>query len=132
MTAYTDSTGRVWHGCASAADVEAFIAQERREQLGAAIRARREALGVSLRQTARAVKRSPGWLSDVETARGGWSRMSPATLDEVVGLLGVDGATRDRWHSLAGYVEPGLLDALLADPQAWGDVRALLAGRAKR
>ena len=50
MTAYTDTTGRVWHGCASAADVEAYVAQERRDQLGASIRARREALGVSLHQ----------------------------------------------------------------------------------
>jgi transcriptional regulator with XRE-family HTH domain len=127
VTAYTDSTGRKWHGCASVADVEAYVAQERREQLGAAIRARREALGVSLRQTARALRRSPGWLSDVETARGGWSRLSPSTLDEVVGLLGVDGATHDLWHSLAGYVEPGLLRALLSAPERWGDVRAVLA-----
>ena len=47
-------------GCASAADVEAYVAQERQEQLGASIRARREALDVSLRATTRTVKRSPG------------------------------------------------------------------------
>lgn len=129
MSTYVDTDGREWHGCASAADVEAYVAQERRERLGAELRARREALGKSLRQTARALRRSPGWLSDVETARGGWSRLSPATLDEVVGLLGVDGPTRDRWHSLAGGVEPGLLAALLAQPERWDDVRALLAGR---
>ena len=132
MSAYVSRRGVVYHGNADAEACEEMDRWNARCDLGAEIRARREALGKSLRQTARALRRSPGWLSDVETARGGWSRMSPATLDEVVGLLGVDGATRDRWHSLAGYVEPGLLDALLADPQAWGDVRALLAGRAKR
>lgn len=131
MSAYTDSTGRVRYGFASAEEMESFVATERRECLGAEIRARREAIGKSLRQTARALRRSPGWLSDVETARGGWSRMSPATLDEVVGLLGVDGATHDRWHALAGYVEPGMLAALLAHPERWDDVRALLAGRGR-
>jgi transcriptional regulator with XRE-family HTH domain len=98
------------------------------ESLGAEIRARRESLGRSLRQTARALRRSPGWLSDVETARGGWSRLSPSTLDEIVGLLGVDSATRDRWHALAGHVAPDLTEALLAHPERWAEVRALLAG----
>jgi transcriptional regulator with XRE-family HTH domain len=96
--------------------------------LGAELRARRESIGMSLRATARALRRSPGWLSDVETARGGWSRLSPATLDEVARLLDVDGATHDRWHSLVGGVEPQMLAALLAAPERWGDVRALLAG----
>jgi transcriptional regulator with XRE-family HTH domain len=111
-----------------AAALDAHCDAEDRETLGAEIRARREALGRTLRQTARALRRSPGWLSDVETARGGWSRLSPSTLDEIVGLLGVDAATHDRWHALAGHVEPGLLRALLDAPERWGDVRAMLAG----
>ena len=41
--------------------------------------------------------------------RDGRMRASPATLDEIIGLLGVDGATHDRWHALAGHVAPDLV-----------------------
>ena len=40
MSAYTDSTGRVRYGFASAEEMESFVATERRECLGAEIRAR--------------------------------------------------------------------------------------------
>jgi len=124
----TDRSGRECHGTADAAALDAHCDAEDRETLGAEIRARREALGRTLRQSARALRRSPGWLSDVETARGGWSRLSPSTLDEIVGLLGVDSATHDRWHALAGHVEPSLLRVLLDAPERWAAVRAMLAG----
>ena len=124
MTAYTDSTGRVWQGCASAADVEAFIAQERREQLGAAIRARREALGVSLRQTARAVKRSPGWLSRVEL---GHETPGEDALERLALRLECEPAEQERWAALAGIIPRSLRAALCEHPERWGDVRAVLA-----
>ena len=124
MTAYTDSTGRVWQGCASAADVEAFIAQERREQLGAAIRARREALGVSLRQTARAVKRSPGWLSRVEL---GHEMPGEDALERLALRLECEPATQAEWMAAAGIIPRALRGALCEHPERWGDVRAVLA-----
>ena len=128
MTAYTDSTGRVWQGCASAADVEAFIAQERREQLGAAIRARREALGVSLRQTARAVKRSPGWLSRVEL---GHETPGEDALERLALRLECEPATQAEWMAAAGIIPRSLRAALCEHPERWGDVRAVLARGAK-
>lgn len=124
----TDRTGREAHGTAPVEALNAHCDAEDRESLGAEIRARREALGRSLRQTARALRRSPGWLSDVEHARDGRMRASPATLDEIIGLLGVDAATHDRWHALAGHVAPDLVAALLDAPERWDAVRALLAG----
>lgn len=123
-----DRTGREAHGTAPVEALNEHCDAEDRETLGAEIRARRESLGRTLRQTARALRRSPGWLSDVETGRGGWSRLSPSTLDEIIGLLGVDAATHDRWHALAGHVAPDLAAALLAHPERWGDVRAVLVG----
>lgn len=124
MTAYTDTTGRVWQGCASAADVEAYVAQERREQLGASIRARREALGVSLRQTARAVKRSPGWLSRVEL---GHETPGEDALERLALRLECEPEEQSRWMALAGIIPRALRGALLAQPERWGDVRAVLA-----
>jgi len=124
VTAYTDTTGRVWQGCASAADVEAYIAQERREQLGAAIRARREALGVSLRQTARAVKRSPGWLSRVEL---GHETPGEDALERLALRLECEPEEQSRWMALAGIIPRSLRAALCEHPERWGDVRAVLA-----
>ncbi len=124
MTAYTDTTGRVWQGCASAADVEAFIAQERREQLGAAIRARREALGVSLRATARAVERTPGRLSRVEL---GHETPGVDALERLALRLECDPAEQARWMALAGIIPRALRAALCERPERWGDVRAVLA-----
>ena len=124
MTAYTDTTGRVWHGCASAADVEAYVAQERREQLGASIRTRREALGVSLRATARAVKRSPGWLCDVETGR---RTPGEDALERLALRLECEPATQAEWMARAGIIPRSLHAALCEHPERWGDVRAVLA-----
>ena len=41
--------------------------------------------------------------------------------------MSVDDAMRDRWHALAGHVDPELIAALLAAPERWDAVRALLA-----
>lgn len=127
-----DRKGREWRGTAPAEAIDAHCDAEDRESLGAEIRERREAIGRYLRQTARALRRSPGWLSDVEHARDGRMRASPSTLDEIIGLLGVDAATRDRWHALAGHVAPDLVATLLDAPERWGEVRAMLAGEVGR
>ena len=123
MSAYTDTTGRVWHGCASAADVEASVAQERREQLGAAIRAHLACYGA---QSALAVTCgvSAACISDVVHGRKG---ASGELVNRIAAALAVDDATRDQWCALAHRVEPGLLRALLSQPERWGDVRAALA-----
>lgn len=53
--------------------------------------------------------------------------VSASLLDRMADALGVDSITRDRWHSLAGHVAPDVAAALLASPERWGEVRALLA-----
>lgn len=91
-------------------------------RLGAEIRARRESLGVTLREMARAVGLSPSTLSLAE--RGG-----PVIGAEGVGAIAselrVDDATRERWLALSGRLPADLLAVLLAHPERWGDVRAL-------
>lgn len=123
MSAYTDSTGRVWQGCASAADVEAYVTQERREQLGAAIRSHLTSYGA---QSALAVTCgvSAACISDVVHGR---KAPSGELVNRIAAALAVDDATRDQWCALAHRVEPGLLRALLSQPERWGDVRAALA-----
>lgn len=93
--------------------------------LGAEMRARREALGFTLRRAARACRRSPAWLSRVERGDTG-----PGTegIGAMAGLLGINAATYDRWVALAGHMAPDLEAMLLAAPERWADVRALLTG----
>jgi transcriptional regulator with XRE-family HTH domain len=95
-----------------------------RETLGAEIRARREAIGLGLRELARIMRRSPTMLSDVETGKRIPGADHIAHLACELNAL----ASVDRWYALAGHVDPELIAALLAAPERWGDVRALLAG----
>jgi len=122
---YTDSMGRVWVGTAPPEAIEEHCAWQRREPLGAEIRARREACARSLRQTARHVGRSHAWLSRIET---GDETPGADALLTLARYLGADSATRDRWLALAGHVAPDVEAALLAAPERWDAVRALLAG----
>ena len=125
MKTYTGSRGGVHHGNAPPEDCEAMERWNARCELGAEMRAARERRGLGLREFARAVGLSHATVSRAE--RG----------DEVLGAASVArvaealGANADRWLALSGHVEPGLLAALLAQPKAWDDVRALLAGRRK-
>ncbi len=58
------------------------------------------------------------------------SRAPSADLvEKMADHLGADDATRDRWLALAGRIPTDIAAALLAQPEQWGDVRALLAGR---
>ena len=112
--------------------------------LGAEIRAAREAAGLSLRQLARRIGMSPGYVSDIET-----DRRVPAldTLDAIIAAVDVPclsgdpacgcaecipAITRERWLALSGRLPDDLLAALLASPARWGDVRAMLAGEVTR
>ena len=70
---------------------------------------------------------TPACISDILHANKG---VSPALLSRIADALSVDAATHDRWHALAGHVAPDIAEALLAHPERWDDVRALLAGMA--
>ncbi len=71
----------------------------------------------------RAVAVTPAHVSDILHGR---KTPSADVLARIADHLGVDDATRDRWLALAGHVEPRLLAALLASPERWGEVRAVL------
>ena len=88
--------------------------------------AAREARGLSLRGLAEALSSAPSHVSDIETGR---RLPSAAMLGEVFRVLDVPQAERDRWYAAAQTFPPEMVDALFAAPDAWGDVRALLAGR---
>lgn len=94
--------------------------------LGALLRARRVELGESLRQTARAVRRSPAWLSRVE---GGHERPAGETLERLLLRLDIHDGDRDRAFAVAGIVPHALLAELLAHPERWSAVRAVLRGQ---
>lgn len=94
-------------------------------KLGALVRARREELGASLRQTARAVQRSPAWLSRVEM---GHDTPGEEALERLA--LRLDAWDRlDEWYALAGIVPRALREEMFAHPERWSAVRAVLAGR---
>lgn len=94
--------------------------------LGPAIRAAREATGASLRECARHFGLSPSTLSLAE--RGG-PVLGAETIEDLADHLGVGDDAKARWLAWAGHLPPDLTATLLAQPEAWGDVRALLAGR---
>ena len=111
--------------------------------LGAEIRAAREAAGMSLRQLARRIRRSPGYMSIVERDL---CTPAPDTLDAIIAAVDIPCisdvtpcdcwpihvARRDRWMALAGRFPDDLVAALLAGPARWDDVRALLAWEVPR
>ena len=124
MTTTIDRKGRECHGTADAAALDDHCDAEDLETLGAEIRARREAIGLGLRELARIMRRSPTMLSDVETGKRRPGADHIAHLACELNAL----ASIDRWYALAGNVAPDLVAALLDAPERWADVRALLAG----
>lgn len=123
MSVYIGSRGSVYRGSAPAEDCEAMERWNARCELGAEMRAARERKGFGLREFARSVGLSHATVSRAER---GDDVLGAASVVRVADALDADA---DRWLALAGHVEPGLLAALLAAPEAWDDVRALLAGR---
>lgn len=100
--------------------------RRRRSPLGVLMGAARNARGLSLRGLAEALNAAPSHVSDIETGR---RFPSAAMLGEVFRVLDVPRAERDRWYAAAQTFPPEMVDALFASPEAWDDVRALLAGR---
>jgi transcriptional regulator with XRE-family HTH domain len=96
-----------------------------RSPLGALMVVARAERGLSLRGLAAALDAAPTHVCDLETGR---RLPSAAMLSDVLRALDVPRAERDRWYAAAQTFPPGMLDALFAAPERWGDVRALLAG----
>ncbi len=120
-----DRKGREWHGNADAETIDAHCDFGDRLDLAAEIRATMSPDHGGASALARDCRVTPACISDVIHGRKG---VSPALLSRIADALSVDTATQDRWHALAGHVEPRLLRALLDAPERWGDVRAMLAG----
>jgi len=92
-------------------------------RLGAEIRSRREALGLSLRELARRADLSPSALSLAE--RGG-PVIGDAALIRIADALVADRPARDRWMALSGRIPADIERAILATPERWGELRAWL------
>lgn len=92
-------------------------------RLGAEIRARREATGLTLRELARRADLSPSALSLAE--RGG-PVIGDAALIRIADALVADRPTRDRWMALSGRIPVDIERAILDVPERWGDLRAWL------
>ncbi len=121
----TDRHGRECHGTADAAALDDHCDEECREALAAEIRAAMSPDRGASSALARDCRVTPACISDILHANKG---VSPALLSRIADALSVDAATQDRWHALAGHVAPDLAESLLAHPERWDDVRALLAG----
>ena len=93
-------------------------------RLGAEIRERREARGLSLREFARRADLSPSTLSLVE--RGG-PCIGADGLTRILDTFAANRATRDRWRALAGQMPCDIERAILDAPERWGELRAWLA-----
>lgn len=100
-----------------------------RSALGQLMVAARTRRGLSLRALARVLGMAPSHVSNVE--RG---RMLPSAemVRAICAALEVPETDRDRWYAAGEMLAPGMLDALLAHPERWREVRAVLAGGGTR
>jgi transcriptional regulator with XRE-family HTH domain len=89
---------------------------------GREVAARREALGLSLRELARRLDLSPGYMSDIEHGR---RAPSDDTLEGLLHALEC-ARERERWLALCGRLPGDLFELLVAHPERWGEVRAVL------
>ena len=92
-------------------------------RLGAEIRARRESIGLTLRELARRADLSPSALSLAE--RGG-PVIGADALVRILDALTADQATRARWGALSGRIPEDIERAILDVPERWDDLRAWL------
>ena len=95
----------------------------RASPLGRLMRARREALGLSLRDLARESGLSPAWVSNIELGRRG---VPEATVYLLLDTLHVSPESHAAWYAAAGVLPESLTEALLAHPERWGAVREVL------
>lgn len=127
MTTTIDRKEREWQGNADA-DAETIDEHcdfDDRLDLAAEIRAAMLPDRGAVAALARDCRVTTSAISDVIHARKG---VSPALLSRIADALSVDAATQDRWHALAQHVAPDLTATLLAHPERWAAVRALLDG----
>jgi transcriptional regulator with XRE-family HTH domain len=122
VSAYVGSRGGVYHGSASAEACEEMERHRARCEFGAEMRAARERKGFGLREFARAIGLSHATVSRAEK---GDDVLGVASITRVAGALGADVG---RWQALAGHLPADLVAALLAQPDRWDDVRAMLVG----
>ena len=92
-------------------------------RLGAEIRARRESIGLTLRELARRADLSPSALSLAE--RGG-PVIGADALVRIADALATDRPTRARWSALGGRIPEDIERAILDVPERWDDLRAWL------
>jgi transcriptional regulator with XRE-family HTH domain len=121
VSAYVSRRGVVYHGGAPAEACEEMERQRARCEFGAEMRAARERKGLGLREFARAIGLSHATVSRAEKGDG---VLGVASITRVAVALGADVG---RWQALAGHLPADLVGALLAAPDRWDDVRALLA-----
>jgi transcriptional regulator with XRE-family HTH domain len=105
----------------------------RRRQLGRELRRLREAAGLHADQLAERLRCSPSRISRIETAR---IRITPGTVHEILDVLGVNGAERNRLVELARDAEqsgwwqayadkfPSMLSAYLALESGASSIRS--------
>ena len=104
------------------------VRQLPRHGLGALIIEAREEHGMTLRALSRALGVSHAHVSDVETGR---RLPSIEMLNALFDVLDVPERDQDLWYAAAEMLAPGMLRDLLECPDAWGEVRDVLARRAR-
>lgn len=96
---------------------------EPRSPFGHLVLAARVERRLSLRALADQVGMVVGHLSDVERGRRMPSRV---LIGDLCRVLAVPEGERDPWYAAAGLLGDGMLDALLARPERWAEVRRVL------
>lgn len=99
--------------------------------LASEISAHRVVEGLSVRQLARRIRRSP---QTVERITSGRETPDVETVERLVRAFKktASPATRDRWLAVIGSIPDDLTAALLAAPERWDEVRAMLRERGDR
>lgn len=91
--------------------------------VGAAIRGRLGRNYGAASALARACGVTPACISDVLHGR---KTASPQLLARIASALNVDRELTDMWHTLAGHVAPDLVAVLVAHPERWAALRAMM------
>lgn len=95
------------------------------ETLGTRMRRQRANLGgFSLRKLARICDLSPAHISNLENDK---QPPGEETLEGILDALEVEPGLYDEWFASAGIVPHTIMEAMVAHPEAWGEVRRALA-----
>lgn len=90
---------------------------------------RRNELGMGSNELARVIGKSHGFMTQLNNGDG---RPSEDTLRAILRSLDVPRAEHDAWFASAGVIPQAMVDALLAHPEAWARVRAMLMTEVER